>query len=229
MNVTVPTEPSGRLAAFGNQLIEIHLWLREELARLTDHVDGYLDGAQPLASERPVAGERPVAAERLRGLGSSGFGAHCLAFCSMLRRHHTGEDGGAFSVLAGRFPELRPVIDELERDHRMVADILRRLEDLLGGLGLGLGLDGLGVDGLGAGGLRVEGLAPGEPADPDGAGPGVPDPGMARRVRAELSGLTALLESHFTYEERRLVAALNSLEADAGTTEDLLGIPLPTQ
>jgi hypothetical protein len=143
----------------------------------------------------------------------------------MLRRHHTGEDGGAFSVLAGRFPELRPVIDELERDHRMVADILGRLEDLLGGLGLG----GLGVGGLGVGGFRVDGLAPGEPADPDGAGPGAPDPGMARRVRAELSGLTALLESHFTYEERRLVAALNSLEADAGTTEDLLGIPLPTQ
>lgn len=116
-----------------------------------------------------------------------------MAFCSMLHRHHTGEDGGAFSVLAVRFPELRPVIDELERDHRMVADILRRLADL------------------------------------DGMGRRVADPDLARRVRAELSGLTALLESHFTYEERRLVAALNSLDTGAGTTEDLLGIPLPPQ
>jgi hypothetical protein len=264
MNVTVPTEPTGRLASFGNQMIEIHLWLREELARLADQVDGYLAGASPVASERPVVTERPVASERPgaaersvvtgrpgaaqrpRELGPSGFGAHCVAFCSMLRRHHTGEDGGAFSVLAGRFPELRPVIDELERDHRMVADILRRLEDLLAGLGVGLDLDlgvgvGIGVDGLGSPGLGVGvgGLAPGKPADPDGPGPdgpgpgapdpGAPDPGMVRRVRAELSGLTALLESHFRYEERRLAAALNSLDAAAGTTEDLLGIPLPTQ
>jgi Hemerythrin HHE cation binding domain len=41
-----------------------------------------------------------------------------------------------------------------------------------------------------------------------GLGPG---PAEARRVRAELDGLAALLESHFVYEEKRLVSALNSL------------------
>ena len=61
--------------------------------------------------------------------------AHCLPFCSALSRHHTGEDEGAFPVLAERFPELRPVLAELERDHQVVAGILRRLEELLGGLG----------------------------------------------------------------------------------------------
>lgn len=104
-------EHSGRLAAFGNQLIEVHLWLREELARLRENVDSYLDGH----------GERP---RELR--------AHCLAFCSALTRHHTGEDDGGFPVLAERFPALRPVLEELKRDHRTVTDTLLRLEELLG-------------------------------------------------------------------------------------------------
>jgi hypothetical protein len=100
-----PTEPNRRLTAFGDQLIEIHLWLREELAALHEHVDSYLDGS----------GGRP---RELR--------AHCLGFCSALSRHHTGEDDGAFPLLAEQFPELRPVIEELERDHHLVAGILRR-------------------------------------------------------------------------------------------------------
>jgi iron-sulfur cluster repair protein YtfE (RIC family) len=164
--VEAPTEPNGRLTAFGNQLIEIHLWLREELARLREDVDSYLAGS----SERPRA-----------------LQAHCLTFCSALSRHHTGEDDAAFPVLAEQFPQLRPAIRELQHDHHLVAGILRSLEELLGGLVAGA------------------------------------DPTEAQRVRAELDGLAALLESHFVYEEKKLVAALNSLNAQAGTTEDLLG------
>ena len=70
-----PTEPNGRLRAFGNQLIEMHIWLRAELARLREDVDSYLDG---------------------RGERSRELRAHCLTFCSAQNRHHTGEDDGAF-------------------------------------------------------------------------------------------------------------------------------------
>jgi hemerythrin-like domain-containing protein len=162
-----PSEPNGRLTAFGNQLVDIHLWLREELTRLREDVDSFLAGS----SQPPRA-----------------LPAHCLTFCSALSRHHTGEDNGAFPVLAEQFPQLRPVIRELRHDHQLVAGILRSLEELLGGLGAGS------------------------------------DPAEAQRVRAELDGLAALLESHFVYEEKKLVAALNSLDAQAATTEDLLGI-----
>jgi hemerythrin-like domain-containing protein len=151
-----PVEPNGRLTAFGNQLIEVHIWLRAELARLRESVDSYFDGR----------GERP---RELR--------AHCLTFCSALSRHHSGEDDGAFPALAEQFPELRPVLEELARDHHMVTRILLDLEELLGGL------------------------------ETD------PGPAEVRRVRAELDGLSALLESHFVYEEKRIVAALNSLSA----------------
>ena len=104
--------PDGRLAAFGNQLIEVHLWLREELAALREDTDAYLAG-----------GARP---RDLR--------AHCLTFCSALNRHHTGEDDGAFPRLAEQFPGLRPVLAELRRDHRLVEDSLLRLQALLDGL-----------------------------------------------------------------------------------------------
>ncbi|WP_326639786.1 hemerythrin domain-containing protein [Streptosporangium sp. NBC_01755] len=150
-------EPDGRLTAFGNQLIEVHLWLREELSRLREDVDSAVEGR----------GGRP---RELR--------AHCLAFCSALSLHHTGEDGGVFPALAERFPELRPVLEELEHDHHVVTEILLRLQELLGGLGA----------------------------------EAIPDPDGARQVRAELDGLTALLESHFRYEEKKIVAALNALE-----------------
>ncbi|MFD3524421.1 hemerythrin domain-containing protein [Streptomyces sp. NPDC058653] len=152
----ISTGPDGRLAAFGNQLIDVHIWLREELARLRDDVDDHLAGG----------GERP---RELR--------AHCLAFCSALTRHHTAEDEGVFPALARHSPELAPVLEQLAHDHHMVTGMLGRLQDLV-----------------------------------DGIGP-APSPAEARRVRGELDGLVALVESHFTYEEKKLVDALNALGA----------------
>ncbi|WP_219412707.1 hemerythrin domain-containing protein [Pseudonocardia nigra] len=155
-----PSAPDDRLTAFGTQLIELHAWLRDELTRLRADTDAFLDGR----------GGRPRELQ-----------AHCLTFCAALTRHHTGEDEGAFPVLAAQFPELRPVLAELERDHLVVAAALRTLEELLAGVG------------------------------PD------PDAAEARRVRGELDGLAAVLESHFTYEERKIVAALDALRV--GRTE----------
>ncbi|MBB3730789.1 hemerythrin domain-containing protein [Nonomuraea dietziae] len=147
-------EPTGRLAAFGTQLIEVHHWLREELSRLRDNVDAFLDGE----------GRRP---RELR--------AHCLTFCSALERHHTGEDQNAFPTLAEEFPALRPTLEKLQEDHHLVAGILRRIEALVGDLDADL------------------------------------DENEAERVRRELDGLSAIVESHFSFEERQIVEALNSL------------------
>ncbi|MFD9939206.1 hemerythrin domain-containing protein [Nonomuraea sp. NPDC059023] len=131
-----------QIAAFGTQLIEVHDWLRGELVRLREDL---------------ASGGRPA---DLR--------AHCLAFCTAVTRHHTGEDGVAFPALAERHPELRPVIAQLEEDHQLVAHLLERIESLDG-------------------------------SDPEAA-------------LSELDGLTAILESHFTFEERKIVAALDALD-----------------
>jgi hypothetical protein len=67
-------EQTRRVAAFGYQLVGIHDQLRADLARLR-------------ADSR--------SGRRLQ--------THCLAFCSALTRHHSGEDGGAFQVLVSLF------------------------------------------------------------------------------------------------------------------------------
>ncbi|HVK26296.1 MAG TPA: hemerythrin domain-containing protein [Actinokineospora sp.] len=94
-----PSHP--RLKALGNQLIDIHIRLREQLADLREGV---------------------IRPRDLR--------THCLAFCSAVREHHTDEDTGTFVALAAEFPELKPVLKVLERDHGQVAEILRSIEDL---------------------------------------------------------------------------------------------------
>ena len=150
-----PSRTDDRLTAFGNQLIQVHNWLRKELARLDDDLESVAAGR----------------AERLRDLR-----AHCLTFCSALTRHHTGEDGGAFLVLADEFPELRPALEELAHDHGVMTGIIERLEKLVAGVGPGTSQDEI-LD-----------------------------------VQRELDGLTAIMETHFRYEEKRIVEALNSLD-----------------
>ncbi|HEY1175989.1 MAG TPA: hemerythrin domain-containing protein [Phytomonospora sp.] len=114
------TDHNGRLTAFGNQLIAVHVWLREELAALREGIGSYLDG-----------GERP------RELG-----LHCLTFCSVLTRHHTEEDGEVFGAVAMEFPELAPVLDELRADHVMVAATLTSVRELVERLDAEAGTDG---------------------------------------------------------------------------------------
>jgi hypothetical protein len=133
-------EEYGRLTALGQQLIETHV-------RLLDALDDLREGAPP---PRELAD-------------------HCLAFCAAVTRHHTEEDTSVFPLLAARHPELRDLLDGLERDHRMVAGMIARVAELAQRL------------------------------DHDGA-------------RAELDGLAALLESHFVWEEKRLVGVLDALD-----------------
>jgi len=116
------TDHNGRLAAFGNQLVAVHVWLREELAALREGVGSYLDG-----------GERP------RELG-----LHCLTFCSVLTRHHTEEDGEVFGAVAAEFPELAPVLDELRADHVLVSATLGQITGLVARLDAGTeGIEGI--------------------------------------------------------------------------------------
>ncbi|HEY0448311.1 hemerythrin domain-containing protein [Actinophytocola sp.] len=96
-------EPYDRVTAFGNQLVQTHIRLREQLDRFR-------------------AGE---------GMPAADLRTHCLTFCAVLTRHHEAEDDGAFPVLAREFPELAPVLAELRRDHVLVADAMRRLTGLL--------------------------------------------------------------------------------------------------
>ncbi|WP_051178572.1 hemerythrin domain-containing protein [Nocardia concava] len=157
-----PNPHTDRAQALGQELIEVHNWLRTELSRLTTELDAYITGK----TSRPA---------NLR--------AHCTAFCQALTNHHTSEDNTAFAELGRQFPELTPVLTELREDHVLVANIIRKLNTLLTTL----------------------------------------TPNNAPTVQHELSGLAAILESHFRWEERRIVEALNTL-ATPHPAESLFGL-----
>lgn len=91
-----------RLLAFGNQLIETHDRLRGMLSDIRE-------GRLPRPDLR----------------------THCLTFCATLTDHHEAEDEAAFPVLARAHPELAPVLDELSRDHVLIADAMTRVQALL--------------------------------------------------------------------------------------------------
>jgi iron-sulfur cluster repair protein YtfE (RIC family) len=59
--------------------------------------------------------------------------AHCVSFCEALTKHHTGEDMGAFPMLAQRFPALAPVLTKLGEDHVVVAGLQKRIRGLVEG------------------------------------------------------------------------------------------------
>ncbi|MQA02254.1 MAG: hemerythrin domain-containing protein [Streptosporangiales bacterium] len=156
-----------RLAAFGTELIAIHDHLRQELATVRQSLqDGHHDGPGQVHS----------------------LAAHCLAFCSALDQHHSGEDSSAFPALRQEFSDLAPVITKLEEDRALVASILQRLNQLLGEL----------------------------PTDPDAQD--------TVRVTGELDGPAAIIESHFTFEERTIVTALDALDRPDLTARSLFGI-----
>jgi hypothetical protein len=105
--------------------------------------------------------------DALRRGAPADLGLHCLAFCSAVTEHHTGEDSGVFPVLARERPDLREVLDGLAQDHVQIAALLHRLAGL---------------------------------AAHDDRAP----------LLRELDGIAAIVESHFSWEERRLVAALDT-------------------
>jgi deazaflavin-dependent oxidoreductase (nitroreductase family) len=101
-----------RVGAATAQLKEIHAGLRKQLAETLEAVDAYLAGE----------GELPRSTTELQ--------QHCLSFCGALHAHHTREDG-VFPRLAADFPELKPALDRLGRDHEAVAALNAELSTTL--------------------------------------------------------------------------------------------------
>jgi hemerythrin-like domain-containing protein len=103
-----------RAVALGQHLIEVHGWLREQLDAIRTDAAAFAEGG---------------------GMRATDLRTHCLTFCSILERHHTGEDEQLFPFLARQHPELGPVIGELMRDHGQVAEILNQITELARALG----------------------------------------------------------------------------------------------
>ncbi|GAA2914764.1 nitroreductase/quinone reductase family protein [Streptosporangium fragile] len=103
----VPGPPNPNAKSWGAALKLIHDAFRRELALI----------------RKEIAGSGPGLGAQLR--------VNCLTVCRGLHHHHTGEDAGMFPFLAGRRPELTPVLDRLRREHEKIAALLAELQEVV--------------------------------------------------------------------------------------------------
>ncbi|WP_229075950.1 nitroreductase/quinone reductase family protein [Actinoplanes sp. DH11] len=113
--VTLTRLDPAHARGLGDFLVTAHDGLRAELAALRRQADDLIaDGA---------GSSRSALVHQLH--------AHCREFCAAVEQHHTGEDRGAFPMLARRFPALTPVLERLGEDHATVARLQRELRTLV--------------------------------------------------------------------------------------------------
>ncbi|RVW01858.1 nitroreductase/quinone reductase family protein [Rhodococcus spongiicola] len=111
-----------RVQGMGDFLKEVHQWLSAELDVILAQVDTLIATAD---TKTPVTLPPRTLHAQMR--------ERCVAFCGALERHHTGEDFGAFPMLAETFPALAPTLERLRAEHVVVAEINASISDLLDG------------------------------------------------------------------------------------------------
>jgi alkanesulfonate monooxygenase SsuD/methylene tetrahydromethanopterin reductase-like flavin-dependent oxidoreductase (luciferase family) len=127
---TGPAPEQGRLYTAHEQvvahhLVDVHDGLRGELRQLRDLIDQVAAGVVDPASARSH-----INAMTLRQNNWT-LGAYCESYCRIVTGHHSIEDASVFPHLRSRDPRLRPVIDRLEDEHRLIHDVLETVDRAL--------------------------------------------------------------------------------------------------
>ena len=111
--------------ANGQHLIDVHDALRQELERLRDLVSQVAEGTVGIGAARSF-----IHTMALRQ-NSWTLGAFCASYCRIVSSHHTLEDRSVFPHLRRRDGRLSTVVDRLEQEHRVIADILEQVDRAL--------------------------------------------------------------------------------------------------
>ena len=119
-------EPGARYTpdqqAAGQHLIDVHDGLRAELERLRDLV------AQLEAGDVDPTAVRSFLNRMTIRQNNWTLGVYCASYCRIVTGHHTLEDRSVFPHLKSRAPELGDVIDRLQEEHEVIADLLERID-----------------------------------------------------------------------------------------------------
>lgn len=103
------------------ELLVVHAALRRELETVTTLARETAAGLAPADVRERVEGLRADSA-----LWRLKYG--CLHYCSFVHRHHRAEDAMLFPILRRDHPELDPMVDRLEREHREISTLLTEVE-----------------------------------------------------------------------------------------------------
>ncbi|MGH8791473.1 MAG: hemerythrin domain-containing protein [Stackebrandtia sp.] len=98
-----------RLAAWGEELREVHRKLRQALAIARESIE---DGVP-------------------NGRLSEDLLVYCRGFCAALSGHHESENRSLFPRVVRARPDLKPVIEKLSQDHDAIDDLIGGLEHAL--------------------------------------------------------------------------------------------------
>ncbi|MDP9454909.1 MAG: hemerythrin domain-containing protein [Actinomycetota bacterium] len=113
------THPRGE--ALYEELLFIHGMIRQSLDTVSVLVDQVTGGAP--AEQIRASVDKLASTSLLWRLRES-----CMQYCYFVHLHHNHEDTHWFPALRGVNPELHPVIDRLEADHRLVSEHLDAVE-----------------------------------------------------------------------------------------------------
>jgi iron-sulfur cluster repair protein YtfE (RIC family) len=104
-----------------NELLWVHSMVRRDLAVVSRLAGAAAEGVDPVEIRAELA-----------ALKTNGplwqLKVNCLHYCRFVHSHHRMEDVAIFPTLRRVNPDLNPVIDRLEADHRAVAILLDRVE-----------------------------------------------------------------------------------------------------
>ncbi len=114
------THPRGE--ALYEELLLIHGMIRQSLDAVAELVEEVTGGAP--AEEIRARLDKLASTSLLWRLRES-----CMHYCYFVHLHHNHEDAHWFPALRVMNPELHPVIDRLEADHRLVSEYLDDVEE----------------------------------------------------------------------------------------------------
>ncbi len=114
--------------AVPRHLVDVHDHLRQELAQVRDLVGQVRRGALSVGAARSVVNTMAMRQNNWT------LGTYCETYCRLVTGHHTLEDISVFTHLRRAQPDLGPVLDRLEQEHHVIADVLEQVDDALVGL-----------------------------------------------------------------------------------------------
>ncbi|EWT03247.1 5,10-methylene tetrahydromethanopterin reductase [Intrasporangium oryzae NRRL B-24470] len=114
--------------AVPQHLVDIHDHLRSELAQVRDVVGQVRQGLMSAGAARSVINTMAMRQN------SWTLGAYCESYCRAVTGHHTLEDRSVFTHLRRAQPDLAPVLDRLQEEHHVIADVLEQVDRALVGI-----------------------------------------------------------------------------------------------
>ncbi|RZU22270.1 hemerythrin HHE cation binding domain-containing protein [Kribbella rubisoli] len=122
----------------GQHLIDVHDHLRAELEQVRDLVEQVAAGTLGVGAARSAINTMTMRQNNWT------LGTYCESYCRLVTTHHSIEDASLFPHLRRADPDLVPVVDRLQEEHKIIHDVLEGVDKALVAL-----VDGSGsIDGL---------------------------------------------------------------------------------